>query len=498
MHRREFLGVAGAVGTVSCMGSPLTGLARRPNLLIIHTDEHNFRTLGCYRNIMPDEQAFVWGKEAYVDTPNIDWIADNGAICERFYATTPVCSPSRASFVSGRYPQNTPVVSNNIPMADETVTFAETLRRHGYATGYSGKWHIDGTGKPQWAPERKFGFEDNRYMFNRGHWKQMEDTPDGPRVKARNTKGKPNYDVKGADDKSFTTDWLADKTVEFIESHKNEPFCYMVSIPDPHGPNTVRPPYDTMYETMKFDAPRTFYKSDKNLPSWSKKAKKKFNGSLHVKYWGMVKCIDDNVGKILDTLRAADLIDSTIVIFTSDHGDLLGEHARDNKGVPLEGSARIPFIMYCPGKVRPGVVVPQVLGTVDFLPTILALMDVKTAGMQEGRDASAMFTGKKPPAGWNDISFVRGTGRAGEGWLAAITPRYKLIVSPKDDPWLLDLDADPDEIINFYDNPEYRDTVRDLSIRLIQYCTDHKDPRGGDPKVKADLRKGARLSRSRA
>ena len=121
----------------------------------------------------------------FVETPNIDWIADHGAICTSFYATTPVCSPFRGTFVSGRYPQNTPVVNNNIPLGDNIITFAELLRRQGYATGYAGKWHLDGSGKPQWAPKRKFGFDDNRYMFNRGHWKKLEDTPNGPKVAAR-------------------------------------------------------------------------------------------------------------------------------------------------------------------------------------------------------------------------------------------------------------------------------------------------------------------------
>ncbi|MDH3584452.1 MAG: sulfatase-like hydrolase/transferase, partial [Phycisphaerae bacterium] len=136
-----------------------------PNLLVIMTDEHNFRTLGCYRALLPPDQAFMWGP-AVVKTPRIDSLASGGAICTSFYATTPVCSPSRGSFVSGRYPQNTPVVTNNIPLDGAIVTFAEILRRTGYATGYAGKWHLDGSGKPQWAPKRKFGFEDNRYMFN--------------------------------------------------------------------------------------------------------------------------------------------------------------------------------------------------------------------------------------------------------------------------------------------------------------------------------------------
>jgi len=119
-----------------------------PNLVIIHTDEHNFRTLGCYRDLMPKEQALVWGENAVVTTPHIDRIAAEGAICTSFYATTPVCSPSRSSFVSGRYPHNTPVYTNNIALDDGIVTFAEILRRKGYATGYAGKWHLDGSGKP--------------------------------------------------------------------------------------------------------------------------------------------------------------------------------------------------------------------------------------------------------------------------------------------------------------------------------------------------------------
>ena len=159
--------------------APAAAKEAGPNLLIIYTDEHNFRTLGCYRALLPNEQAFMWGKDAVVTTPHIDWLAEKGAVCTSFYATTPVCSPSRSSFVSGRYPHRTPVVNNNIPLDDEIITFAEILRRQGYATGYAGKWHLDGQGKPQWEPERRFGFTDNRFMFNRGHWKKMEDMPSG-------------------------------------------------------------------------------------------------------------------------------------------------------------------------------------------------------------------------------------------------------------------------------------------------------------------------------
>lgn len=486
MKRRDFLKAGGFAAVLPFCDGVFAANRKQPNLLIIQTDEHNFRTLGCYRALMPKDQALMWG-DAVVETPNIDWLAQNGAICTSFYATTPVCSPSRAAFISGRYPQNTPVVTNDIPLNDDIVSFAEILRRAAYATGYSGKWHLDGKGKPQWAPKRQFGFTDNRYMFNRGHWKQFEDTAAGARIKARNAAGNASYDVKGANEKSFATDWLTDKTIEFVTEHQTEPFCYMVSLPDPHGPDTVRAPYDTMYKNQTYKEPRTFSKATDNLPTWAKPADK-FNGMAL--YYGMVKCIDDNVGRILKTLRTTGLIDNTIVIFTADHGDLRGEHHRQNKGVPFEGSAKVPFVMYYPDKVKASTVITESLGCVDFLPTICSLMNQRTAGTEQGRDASELFVKGKAPSSWTDITFIRGTGgQNGQmSWLAAITKRYKLIYSANDDPWLFDLQKDPDELANYFTDKSYRRIVRTMSQQVLEYGNKYKDPYITSPRVAADLK----------
>ena len=498
MKRRDFLKATSLTASYLLTRRATAAGAKRPNLLIIHTDEHNFRTLGCYRATLPPAQALMWGK-AVVETPNIDSLATDGALCTSFYATTPVCSPSRAAFVSGRYPQNTPVTTNGIPLNGSIVTFAEILRKQGYATGYAGKWHLDGGGKPQWGPKRKFGFTDNRYMFNRGHWKQLEDTPKGPKVKTGN---KPSYSVAGANAKSFTTDFLADKTVDFINAHKNEPFCFMVSIPDPHGPDTVRPPYSTMFKGQKYATPRTFNKPAATAPSWGKPSGG-FQGMAS--YYGMVKCIDDNVGKMLDTLRGKGLIDNTIVVFTSDHGDLRGEHHRQNKGVPYEGSAKIPFVIRFPGKIKPGTVINEALSCVDFLPTVIKLMGFATPGKEQGRDASALLTTGKAPAGWKDIAFMRSTGRPGgtSGWLAAMTGRYKIVFSGNDAPWLFDLEKDPDELTNFFGSGDYREVVRDLSRELVAYARKFNDTYADNPGVKADLAwavegKGEYVPRKRA
>lgn len=454
------------------------------NLLVIHTDEHHYSTLGCYGG-------------SIVKTPHIDWIADNGAKCTSFYATTPVCSPSRAALVSGLYPHKTPVTTNNIPLDDSVVTFAEVLRRQGYSTGYSGKWHLDGGGKPQWAPKRKFGFEDNRFMFNRGHWKNFEITASGPRIGARNEKGQPTYGLNDADDKSFATDWLCDRTIDFIDANADKPFCYMVSLPDPHGPNTVRAPYDTMYADVGVPIPVTLNRRPEQIPAWGQPSgvKPEQLRKLMRQYYGMVKCIDDNVGQILDTLRKHDLIDRTIIVFTADHGDLCGEHGRLNKGVPYEGSARIPFLLYCPHKVKPKTVVNAALNNIDFLPTVMSLLNVSHDRKVDGRNAAALFT-QDQSVKWDDVTIVRSTGNLDRpvsgSWISAISERYKLVYSTQEEPWLIDLKNDPNEVTNIFGQGEHKDVTRWLTAKLDEYGQQHKDPYVESPRIREWMKLGRR------
>ena len=448
--------------------------AKPYNVLVIQTDEHHFKTLGCYG-----------GK--IVNTPNIDWIAKNGAIATSFYATTPVCSPSRAALISGRYPQATPVTNNNIPLADDVVTFAEVLRRKGYSTGYSGKWHLDGLGKPQWAPKRKFGFEDNRYMFNRGHWKKFIITKAGPRVGSRNKRDVPDYKLNGADNHTFSTDWLANRTIEFINKNKNKPFCYMVSFPDPHGPNTVRTPYNKLYEKVKVPIPVSINKPRAQTPRWAATDPKITADTVRLlmpKYYGMVKCLDDNIGRILDALRKNKQIENTIIVFTSDHGDLCGEHGRLNKGVPYEGSARIPFLMVCPGKIPAGTVVNEALSCVDFVPTLFAFTGDTLPNSVQGRNASSLFRGKSE--NWDDVTFLRSTSN-GQPWLAAVTNRYKLVYSSLGQPWLFDLKADPDELQNAFSKTKSKPIIRELTKRLADYAKRTHDPYADNKQIKADM-----------
>jgi arylsulfatase A-like enzyme len=363
-------------------------------------------------------------------------------------------------------------------------TIATRLNDAGYRTGYVGKWHLGGEGKPEWAPKVDGGFKFKKFMFNRGHWKKLEMTQDGPRVGSTKNK-QPSYGVDGADENTFTTDFLVDRTLEFIEQHKAKPFCYMLSLPDPHGPDTVRAPYDTMFAKQKYEKPTTFdIDNSIDIPSWAKPAKR--TGFGQSKYYGMVKCIDDNVGRIIEKLKTEKLLANTMIVFTSDHGDLRGEHHRQNKGVPYEGSARIPFLVYYPSAISKGTVVNEAMTSVDFAPTLLKMFGQESDVNFHGRDVSDLLTTGQAPSDWNDIAFARGTGDK-KGWLMAVSDRYKLVISSNDSPWLFDLERDPDEMINVASHAGYRETVQGMGKQLLNYCETYADPFVDSEKVKRDL-----------
>ncbi|HBV65891.1 MAG TPA: sulfatase, partial [Rhodopirellula sp.] len=312
------------------LGGPLCaqGSDNQPNILLIITDEHNFRTLGCYRETLSTEQAEMWGPGSIVDTPNFDRLAKDGILCTRAYATAPVCSPCRAAMITGMYPQNTGVPTNNAKLRDDVPTLARIMANQGYQTSFVGKWHLGGDGKPEWSPKIDGGFQNKSYMFNRGHWKKFAPTKTGAKVDARDKSGAPSYGVSGADEDSFSTDFLTDRAIELMAEAGDQPFLTVVSYPDPHGPNTVRAPYNRMYDHLRFLPPRTYGRDDVAIPKWLGNAKNHavFRGSQMSQYFGMVKCIDDNLGRIFTALQRSGKLDSTIIMMTSDHGDLCYEH----------------------------------------------------------------------------------------------------------------------------------------------------------------------------
>lgn len=471
MNRRNFTAM---ILTATAMTS-IAKRAEKPNLLVIQTDEHNFRTLGCYRDLMSDDQAYVWGKGVKVDTPNLDRLADEGAICTSYYSSCPVCTPSRASFVTGLYPIATGSPLNDMPLHDGLATFGTVLQDEGYATAYVGKWHLDGEAKPGFEPARKFGFADNRYMMNRGHWKGLAHENGKPIVIEHNPKTQSQkFNVSTATPENYTTDFLTNRVLEIMDRDKGKPFCVVLSIPDPHDPNPVRPPYNTMFDDLKFEAPRTMDQSMDAKPKWAYERQESGLKQRHMQdYFGMVKCIDDNVGRLLQYLEENQLADNTIVVFTADHGDLLYEHNRRNKGMPYEASAKIPFLIRWPAKIRPGKVINTPYNTTDFPPTILGMMGAPPIPDAHGVNDAKAFLSKKIEVNSDHITYVSGPSAS---WAAAITDRYKYVISHKDVPWLFDLKRDPDELTNYATNPEYAAVVSNLEEELVRQINLRNDP----------------------
>jgi arylsulfatase A-like enzyme len=290
------------------------------------------------------------------------------------------------------------------------------------------------------------------------------------------------YDISKADEHSFATDFLTDKAIALMKGvDAGQPFCIMLSLPDPHGPNSVRAPYDTMYNHMHFQPPRTFFQSAEQTPGW-------LGGGVNgiqsdtleqgpmSKYFGMVKCIDDNVGKLLEYLKKSGREENTLVVFTSDHGDLMGEHRRHNKGLPYETSAGVAFIMRYPGEIRPGKVINKAYSSADFAPTLLGLAGIEDAlPGHHGRNDAEVFLDPQSVVDSDEITYIRAHG-VDPGWVAAVSDRYKLVISKRDEPWLFDLAADPDEMTNYFGHPDYEKISEMLARRLAELMTLSKDP----------------------
>lgn len=459
--------------------SRLTSADERPNVLVLITDEHNFRTLGCYREQLPREQAEMWGQGVVVPTPNFDQLAKSGVLCTRAYATSPVCSPCRAAMVTGHYPHVVGVPTNDHVLDRSIPTIADRLNERGYRSGFIGKWHLAGEGKPEWAPDVDGGFQSKSYMFNRGHWKKLVFRDGHPAV-GPSKNGMPNYDVDDADETTYTTDFLTDRAIEFIQDPQaqDQPFLLFVSYPDPHGPNTVRRPFDHRFDELRFSAPRT-YGTGLPVPKWlgADKQHPVFRGLDMSRYFGMVQCIDDNIGRLLECLQLTGKLEDTLIVMTSDHGDLCYEHDRQNKGNPYEGSARVPMIVTMPGRIPGQQVYHQPMGTVDLTPTLLGLLQIESTVADQGRDLSqdlinpALARRQENEA----ITFLRNSGTSAN-WLAAVDRRYKLILSVDDVPWLFDSQQDPDELLNFYRRPGTEGVAERLAQALKEYGERYSDP----------------------
>ena len=462
-------------------------LTKRPNVLIVMSDQLNFRTLGCYRNQLTHKQAFVWGDNVVVETPNIDSLAAEGALYTNFMVTFPQCTPSRASFMTGMYPRAVGAQKNGSPLKHDARTFAHVLQNQGYYTAYVGKWHLNGQISPGWSTHntsRPFGFDNIYYQYNSGmHVGIKQLFEEGDRIYEQ------SFDPLEANETNYVTDFLFDRSIKILSDHvasKNEqPFLLMLSVPDPHTPYDVRAPYNTMFQNLTFQWPNTLTQTyNGSAPNFKNRLAKDdtLPNTLRMfdeqrplrQYFGMVKCLDDNMGKLLKYLEETGLYNDTIVVFTSDHGAMLGEHGDMTKGEPFKTSLTVPFIIRYPGFIKPNKVIHTAHINIDFAPTLLKLMDIDISHLKfHGENGADELLSSSAVSADENRMVVSITGF----WASVVNLRFKLVLSSSSQtPWLFDSAQDPDEIVNYYS------PTHPLSQRMFDYISQKsvRDKFGGE------------------
>jgi choline-sulfatase len=426
----------------------------RPNILIVMADQFN-GTL------------FSDGPAQFLHAPHLKALAARSARFANTYTASPLCAPARASFMSGQLPSRTGVYDNAAEFRSDIPTYAHHLRRAGYQTCLSGKMHFVG-------PDQMHGFEERLttdiYPADFG-W-----TPDYRRPGERIDWWYHNLgSVTGAGVAEITNQMEYDDEVAFHAKQKlyqlsresgmgKRPWCLTVSFTHPHDPYVARKKYWDLYEGVaELDPPG---------PPISYKAQdphsrrlidacdtQNFNiTSEHIRrarqgYFANISYLDDKVGELIETLRATRMLDDTFIVFTSDHGDMLGERGLWFKMNFYEGSARVPLIMAGPG-IQP-CLVKEPVSTLDINPTLAALVGIDVSGIEPWTDGESL------------LPIMRGAKRtkfvpmeyAAEGSIAPLVGLregpYKFVHCDSDPPQLFNLETDPDELINLAEDTTY-------------------------------------------
>jgi arylsulfatase A-like enzyme len=383
-------------------------------------------------------QAFGYAGDPTVKTPHIDALEHESIDFTHAIASVPVCCPTRASLLTGQRALTHGVFLNDVPLAVDAVTFAKVLRAQGYDTGYVGKWHLNGDGRSAFIPRaRRQGFD---------YWKVLECTHEYTHsFYYGDTPEKllwPGYDAMAQ-----TRDAQA-----YLRSRatNSRPFLFVLSWGPPH------PPYGTAPEKYRALYDPATVRQRGNVP---KESEAKWRRDL-AGYYAHCSALDDCAGELLQTLRETGLDRKTIVIFTADHGDMLGSHGLSAKQKPFDESIRVPMLFRCPAelgiKARP---LDALITSEDFMPTLLGLCHAPIPPTVQGIDYSDYMRGKPNPS--DDVALISSVApfgewesrKGGREYRGLRTERFTY-VRGLEGPWLLfDNEKDPLQLTNLANEP---------------------------------------------
>jgi arylsulfatase A-like enzyme len=357
---------------------------KKPNLLFLYTDEQAVSTMPCYGNNK-------------IVAPNFKKLAEKSFVFENCYCSQSVCTPSRSTILTGLYPHGTGCTQNNIPLSYETKTLPELADFSGYKTGHFGKWHLGDEVFAQHGFEKWASIEDAYRRYYRKerdinahssyyHWLVKQ----GIKPDTRSKNDGFEYFSRGftarLPEKYSKPAYLAEESTRFIRENKDNPFIIYVNFLEPHMP--FYGPRDHQHNLKDITLPPNFNAlPDENQPLKTRLTrywyeKNGINGlplkteddwkRLIANYWGLVSLVDTYIGKILDSISENGIADETIVVFTSDHGDMMGSHNLVAKCVQYQEAVKVPLLLYVPW-LRPKNI-KQFVSQVDLVPTLLDLM----------------------------------------------------------------------------------------------------------------------------
>jgi N-acetylglucosamine-6-sulfatase len=354
------------------------------NIIFILTDDQRYDALG-------------FMDHPFLETPHMDSMARNGVHLKNAFVTTALCSPSRASILTGLYAHKHRVVDNNNPIPKDTVFFSQYLKQAGYETAYVGKWHMGGE-----ADDPQPGFD---------HWVSF-------RGQGTYLPGKGGLNVNGqrVPQKGYITDELTDYAMDWLEARKlDKPFMLYLSHKAVHAEFIPAERHKGRYKAKQVTPPATQADTPGNYrdkPMWVKNQRNSWHGvdypyhsdldvaQYYKDYCETLLAVDESLGRVLDFLRSKKILDSTLIIFMGDNGFLFGEHGLIDKRNAYEESMRVPMLMQCPELFKGGTVVEKIVANLDIAPTILEAAGLRPPDYMDGKSFLAVAQGKNVP--WRD------------------------------------------------------------------------------------------------
>ena len=442
----------------------------RPNLLYIHSDQHSPHVTGCYGNDI-------------VDTPNLDRLAARGVVFDNTYCCSPICVPSRMSMLSGRHPYQNEVWTNEHALDSSIPTIAHAMGAAGYKPELVGRMHALGPDQLHGYAARFVGDHSANYPGNPGPDRGVLEGTAGPERMSlvRSGAGQSGYQVHDEEVTAVTIARLNQLGVQKRAGLLYEPFSLSVGLMLPHPPYVARAEDFERYAGAIAPPRKPAPPAGEGHPflRWWRKATgiEELDDAEALRaraaYAGLVYRTDALIGQILDALRANRIDHNTLIIYTSDHGDMQGEHGLFWKHVFYEESVRVPLIMCWPGRIPQGQRCQRVVSAVDVAATMLDALGAPPLPNAAGHSFLPQIDGRPDPPLWEDVAFSEYCtdkfGPPGGAFQRMVRREdWKYIYYHRQPPQLFNLKEDPDELVDRSDDAGCRSTMLDLHAETLR------------------------------